>query len=97
MNQGIYRQNLPQNPIVRTFAMIVALLAAVGAIFLGAVVVFFLVGFGLLAWIIISARLWWLRRKMTRRAGSREPSSGEIVEVEYTVVEERSTRQEPRD
>ncbi|HEY5622341.1 MAG TPA: hypothetical protein VIV14_01185 [Gammaproteobacteria bacterium] len=97
MNQGVYRRNLPQNPIVRALAALVALLAAIGAIFLGAVVVFFLVGFAVLVWVIVSVRLWWLGRKMTRRDGGREPSAGEIVEVEYTVVEERSARQEPRD
>ena len=101
MNQGAYRQNLPQNPIVKVFAMIVAALFAVGAILLGAVVIFFLVGFALLAWILFSARLWWLRRQM-QGGGAQSRShhartGGAFVEVEYRVVEERSAESYPRD
>ncbi|MGI9259289.1 MAG: hypothetical protein ACR2QQ_10665 [Gammaproteobacteria bacterium] len=105
MNQGAYRQNLPQNPIVKVFAMIVAALFAVGAIFLGAVVIFFLVGFALLVWILFSVRLWWMRRQMRGRGGHAqtrtrtrtEREGGDIVEVEYRVVEERSPESYPRD
>ena len=73
MNQGAYRQNLPQNPFVKVFAMIVAVLFAVAAIFLGAVVISFLVGFALLAWLIFSVRVWWMRRHM-RGSGTRTRS-----------------------
>jgi hypothetical protein len=103
MNQGAYRQNLPQNPIVRVFAMIAAALFAVGAIFLGAVVVFFFVGVALLVWLIFRVRFWWMRRQMPGRGsytGTRtrtERDGDDIVEVEYRVVEERSEERYPRD
>lgn len=103
MNQGAYRQNLPQNPIVRVFAMIAAALFAVGAIFLGAVVVFFFVGVALLVWLVFRVRLWWMRRQMPGRGsytGTRtrtERDGDDIVEVEYRVVEERSAESYPRD
>ena len=81
--------------------MIVAALFAIGAIFLGAVVIFFLVGFALLAWLIFSVRVWWMRRQMrgrgTRPGARTEREGGDIVEVEYRVVEERSAESYPRD
>ncbi len=81
--------------------MIVAAFIAIGAIFLGAVVVFFLVGLALLVWLVFSVRLWWMRRQMQGR-GARvrtrtERERGDIVEVEYRVVEERAADSYPRD
>ncbi len=90
MNQHVYRPNLPQNPLVRIAAVIVAAFVVIGAIFLGAVVLFFLVGFAILAWLTLSVRLWWLRRQVQSGDSRPESQHGEIVEVEYTVVEERS-------
>ena len=89
MNQHVYRPNLPQNPLVRIAAVIVAAFVVIGAIFLGAVVLFFLVGFAILAWLTLSVRLWWLRRQVQSGDSRPESQHGEIVEVEYTVVEER--------
>ncbi len=94
MTQGPYNPQLSRNPLVQIAAVVVAAFMVIGAVFLGAIVLSFFVGFAILAWIILAIRVWWLRRSVrrgVRRGGSgRGPDRGEIVEVEYTVVEERS-------
>jgi len=87
MIQGPYNPQFSRNPLVQIAAVIVAVFIVIGAVFLGAIVLSFFVGFAILAWVILTVRLWWLRRS-ARRGG--DAGSGEIVGVEYTVVEERS-------
>jgi membrane protein implicated in regulation of membrane protease activity len=90
MSQRNFSQGVPGNPIVQIAAFLVAILIAIGAVFLGAVVLSFFVGFAIIGWIILTIRVWWLRRRMQPDSRMRRGSqSGEIVEVEYTVVEER--------
>jgi len=93
MRYTAYRTGLPPNPLVRIAFFVVALIMVIGAVFLGAVLLSLIVGIGILAWLVISVRVWWLRRRFrSRRADSNESQSepGEIVGVEYTVIEERS-------
>jgi hypothetical protein len=68
----------------------VAAFIVIGAVFLGAIVLSFFVGLAILAWVILTIRVWWLRRSARRGGSSGEADHGEIVGVEYTVVEERS-------
>ena len=91
MRSPNYNQGLPGNPVVQVFAVMVAVIVAIAAVFVGAVVLSFLVGFAIIGWLVLMIRLWWLRRQARTGGGaSRESRPGEIVEVEYTVVEERS-------
>ena len=86
----------PLNPLSRILAGILAVLALVGAFFFGIFVLAFAAGLGLIAWLLFSIRLWWLRKKgMISGAGrgpaqAPGPDSGEtsrdIIDVEYTVV-----------
>lgn len=86
MTQGPYNPQFSRNPLVQIAAVVVAAFIVIGAVFLGAIVLSFFVGFAILAWVILTIRVWWLRRS-ARRGGA---GSDEIVGVEYTVVEERS-------
>jgi len=93
----------PMNPLSRILAAILAVLALVGAFFFGIFVLAFAAGIGLVAWLIFSVRLWWLRKKGvvpgTRRGAAHgqtqrpDPgstqSSEDIIDVEYTVVSRR--------
>ncbi len=90
MSQSPYKPQFSRNPLVQVAAIVVAALVTVAAVLLGAVVLAFFVGLAILAWLVLSIRLWWLRRRM--RPGGTGPAAqrGDIVEVEYTVVEERS-------
>jgi membrane protein implicated in regulation of membrane protease activity len=85
---------LPSNPVLQVVAVFVAVLIAIAAVFVGAVVLSFFVGFAIIAWLILMMRVWWLRRKMrSGKAQNPEAATGEIVGVEYTVVQERSVNQ----
>ena len=86
------RLSASENPILQVAGLILGALVAVGAVLVGAVVLSFIIGFAVLAGLVLFVRLWWLRRRMEKSAGSRATGRGpaEIVEVEYTVVKERT-------
>jgi uncharacterized protein (DUF58 family) len=90
MTQGPYNPQYSRNPLVQIAVAVVAAFIVIGAVFLGAIVLSFFVGFAILAWVMLTVRVWWLRRSVRRGDSGRGPDRGEIVEVEYTVVEERS-------
>ena len=92
MKRSAYKLQFSRNPLVQIAAIVVAALITVGAVLLGAVILSFFVGLAILASIIFSIRLWWLRRRVRRGDTSHGEQIGEIVGVEYTVVEERSVQ-----
>lgn len=93
----------PMNPISRILAAILALLALAGALFFGVFVLAFAVGTGLVAWLVLTVRLWWLRKKggptgvtpdqvfgQGRRPGTVSGDERrDIIDAEYTVVEKQ--------
>jgi hypothetical protein len=93
----------PMNPLSRILAGILAVLALVGAFFFGIFVLAFAVGIGLIAWLLFSIRLWWMRKKGVMGGLDGGPGSGpahrpgqgsgeasrDIIDVEYTVVSRR--------
>ncbi len=90
MSPSAYKLQFSRNPLVQIAAIVVVVLVTVGAVFLGAIVLSFFVGLAILAWLGLTIRLWWLRRRMRRSDTGRSAQGGEILEVEYTVVEERT-------
>lgn len=90
----------PMNPLARLLAGVLAVLALAGAFFFGLVVLGLAVGLGLLAWLALTLRLWWLRRRM-QRAGNRGRSAetpgggqggadqGRVIDADYEVVSRR--------
>jgi uncharacterized protein (DUF2062 family) len=91
MNPRLYSFSTSGNPIVQAISLLVLGLALIGAVLMGAVILTFLFGFAVIAAIVFSIRIWWLRRGIARsRARSREPAAhGRYIEAEYTVIEER--------
>ena len=91
----------PMNPLARIVAALLAVAALVGAFFFGLVILVVAVGLGILGWLFLTLRLWWLRRfgaPAGRRPGDgfgpgRPPGSGgrqdDSIEAEYKVVSRR--------
>ncbi len=82
------------NPITRVLAALLATLAFVGALFFGVIILAVVVGLGLIFWLGLRVRMWWIGRQMPASASpdSVKPAPGEAIEAEYTVV---SKQQDP--
>ena len=79
-----------RNPVLQFLGFVAGLgLLAVSFVF-GAFLFAALVGLGLVAGLLVYARLWWLRRRMSREV------SDEFIETEYTVVERHETSDRQR-
>jgi hypothetical protein len=76
----------PMNPLARLLAGILAVLAVAGAFFFGIFVFLFALGVGLVAWLILWVRMWWLRRQQPADLPREKDQSGDIIDAEYTVV-----------
>lgn len=79
----------PANPLARLLAGVLAVLALAGAFFFGVVVLAFAVGLGLVAWLFLWIRMWWLRRNLPVETPGPEERSGDVIDAEYTVVSRR--------
>ena len=93
---------LSGGPLAQAVSVLVFAVLLVGAVVMGAVLLAVIVGVAVLAWIALSVRLWWLRRKLGRGAapqGGTEPAppAGRLIEAEYTVLDERDPRRGERD
>ncbi len=79
------------NPLSRALAAVMAVLALVAAFFFGLIVLALAVGIGLLFWLGIRLRLWWLRRHIPPidTAPADTPQNGKVIDAEYTVVSRR--------
>lgn len=90
----------PMNPLSRLLAGLVAVLALAGALFFGIFILALVVGVGLIAWVVLWLRMWWIRRKLPRggrdqdhtvragsgAAGDSTEREGEVIDAEYEVV-----------
>jgi len=83
-----YISQTPMNPLSRVLAALVAALVLVGAFFFGLVVLALIVGVGLIFWLGLRLRMWWLRRHLPRNEVTPDlgPKEGEVIDAEYTVV-----------
>lgn len=84
------------NPVSRILAGIFAVLAIVGAVVFGVIVLAVVLGLGILFWVSLSIRGWWQRRK----SGAIPPDSGnanpDVIEAEYTVISRRREKRSER-
>jgi hypothetical protein len=86
-----YINQTPMNPLSRLLAALVAALVLVGAFFFGLVVLALIVGLGLVFWLGLRVRLWWLRRHLppAEVPSDGKPGEGEVIDAEYTVVSKK--------
>ena len=59
-----YISGPPMNPLARILAALVGVLALVGAFFFGIFIFMGAIALGLIAWLALWLRLWWIRRKL---------------------------------
>lgn len=90
----------PLNPASRILAGLLAVLALVGAFFFGMIVLALAVGLGALAWLVLTLRVWWLRRQWGNRGPGGGPGpaqgpggagerNGEVIDADYEVLSRR--------
>ena len=85
----------PVNPFLQIAGIIVGLIVLGIAIVVGGFVLAALIGLGLIAWVVLYARAWWLMRRTPGERTRPGHRGEEIVEAEYRVIE--TTRREDAD
>lgn len=84
----------PANPLLRAVYLIVGAILLVGALFFGALIFVFVIGFAVIAAAIASVRFWWIKRKLEKaamgaqRQGDAQPrggvsDGGRVIEGEF--------------
>jgi hypothetical protein len=81
----------PTNPFVQMLGLVVGIVLFIGAVLLGGIMLAALMGFLLVAGVIIYVRVWWL----TRKAVGRQRREDSFIEAEYQVIKP-STRDDER-
>jgi membrane protein implicated in regulation of membrane protease activity len=90
----------PMNPLSAILAGMLTVLALVGAFFFGVFILILVVGLAVLTWLILTLRLWWLRRRWNGRAGGRgqdpfvredrvKNAEGQVIDADYEVISRR--------
>ena len=89
-----YISQQPTNPVMRVLAALFAVIAFVGAFFFGLIIVAVVAGLGLLFFLGLRLRMWWLMRNRPSGPSQTTTRSAEsqVIDAEYTVV---SKRQDP--
>ena len=96
----------PTNPLLRAVYIVVGAIALVAALFFGAIVLSFVIGFILIVGSIAALRFWWIRRKLEKAAGGSagshyradpaagRQSGGRIIEGEFNEVRDQDRDQD---
>ena len=86
----------PANPLLRAVYILLGAVAFVAALFFGAIVLAFIIGFVVIAGSIAAARIWWIRRKLERAASGSGPGpqsggagGGRVIEGEFAEIHEK--------
>jgi hypothetical protein len=98
MAQRLFTFSPPSNPLLQVVYILIGGLLLIGAIVMGAVVLAIGLGLAVILGIAVYLRVLWLNRKLRRsaRQASTSTAKGDLLEVEYSVVDERDPG-EPRD
>lgn len=107
MTPRSYKLNLPTNPFLQVVYFIAGGVLLIGALLMSAFILAIAFGLAIVFGVVVFVRVWWLKRKLARAgmhgggaggtaggAASGGRASGDLLEVEYTVVDERDERDE---
>lgn len=85
----------PANPFVQMLGLVVGFIVFAAAVLLGGIVLAAIIGFVLIAVLVIYVRVWWLTRK---GVGLRPDAAAETsyVEAEYQVIDNDEDQNERR-
>ena len=86
------RAKFSGNPLVQLFTVVASVLLAIGAILLGAVMLSLLLGVVAVIGFCFYLRLWWLRKRWTKKTYHSSSREEGFVEGEYQVLQERSSQ-----
>jgi len=80
------------NPLARIFAAVLAVLVIAGALFFGLIVLTVIFALGLLFWVGLRLRMWWLGRQLqgAEVTPDQPVGKGDPIEAEYTVISRQS-------
>jgi hypothetical protein len=87
----------PGNILFQGLGIVLGLLALMAAVIVGGFLLAALIGVGLIGWLFIYLRIWWLTRKAGKSDGQtvgQPPGQKDIVDAEYTVITTTSERDE---
>lgn len=90
-----YNLNLPSNPFLQALYFVLGGVLLIGAVLMGAILLAVGLGVAIVLAIVIYARVWWLSRRQGKSPGRTTGRTSEVLEVEYTVVDERDPGDEP--
>lgn len=82
----------PRNPLIRLLVAVAGVVFFIGAAFLGALVFLALIGLFAFGALLVSLRVWWLRRRLRRNPAGTPPQvspasrRGAVLDGDYTVV-----------
>lgn len=89
MAQRLYIGRWSSNPFVQVLSVLLFGVGLIVAVLMGAVILAFALGVAIVAGIFFWIRIWWLTRKIRRGQARKPGADGRVIEVEYTVVDER--------
>jgi hypothetical protein len=84
----IYISQASTNPVSRVLGVLVALLALAGAFFFGLIILVVISGLGLLLYVGMRLRMWWIMRHAPAPDPVPQQASkpGDVIDAEYTVI-----------
>lgn len=72
-----------RNPLSQLFATLAFLVVAGVAALFGVFILAAVIGLGAILAVVVTVRVWWLRRQLRRSGGDQITSSGTTIEGEY--------------
>lgn len=87
----------PQGLLAQLAGIVVGLAVFFVSLVVGAFLLAGLLGFLLLAGVVIVLRAWWLGRRLAREGAGNGPGADDVIEAEYRVVHSETVERRERE